>query len=230
MLMYALTGTVVPGMEREISQCLDQVEHGHLDAGLDPVDEHARLLTLLHHVEPDLAAQRAVGVGHADGMVAAARWHRDALGSHATADSEATARQVLQGIEDEDPALLEMVPGWDQVATGPEIASRSGWPEPHVDDGAAHNRWEAAQPRICDAYAGAFVVAFWASVAEHSLTELARRDLAAEAVEQDRPDRPVQRDGRDRVAAVRHALDRLDPPHPPPEAATEPTPARGLAL
>jgi hypothetical protein len=230
MLMYALTGAVVPGLEREISQCLDRVEHGHLDAGLDPVDEHARLLTLLHHVEPDLAAQRAVGVGHADGVMAAAGWRRDVLGGQVASDSEATARRVLQGIEDEDPALIEMVPGWDQVATGPEIAGRSGWPEPHVDDRAAHDRWEAAQPRICDAYAGAFVVAFWTSVGEHCLTELAGRDLAATAVNPDRPGCPVQRDGRDRAAAVRHTLDRLDPPHPPSEAATQPTPTRGLAL
>jgi hypothetical protein len=169
---YASTGTVLGGLDDEIEDCLAIVEHGELEIELDPVDEHQRLTALLHHVERELGKSRAEEVGGEHGRIAAAWWHQDALGGRATGDTAATARRLLQGIEEGDPAVLDMAPGWDQIASAAEVMAEAGWREPDLDDREAHDRWEAAQPGVCDVYASGFVDAFWEAVAEACRDEL----------------------------------------------------------
>lgn len=157
---YASTGAVVPGVAGEIDDRLAFVERAAVDVGFDRVGEHERLRALLHHVEPVLATQRAREIGREYGQWDAGQWRHDALDGRPTAEALATARRVVQGIEGDDPAILALAPGSDDVASPAAIAARCGWPEPDVDDAAAHGRWDAALAGICDTYVTAFIEAF----------------------------------------------------------------------
>jgi len=183
--LYALasTGTVLPGVDTEIWECLGLVERGELDVDLDPVAEHERLTALLHHVEPKLAEAKAHEVGAEHGRSAASWWQQDALGGRASGDTAGTAHWVLQGIEDGDPAILDTVVGVDQMPTAAEIAAEADWPEPDLDDHQAHERWDAAQVDICHAYAAAYVDAFWEAVAQACHNELGEPEAGRDGPE-----------------------------------------------
>lgn len=184
---YASSGAIAVGVDDEILDCLGIVERGELDIEFDAVDEHERLLALLRHVEPELAKDRASDLGRDHGESAAAWWEQDALGGRATEDTTATAERVLRGIEDGDPLVLDALPGWDSIASSDEIVATSGWPEPDADDRDAHDRWQAAQASILDAYTTAFVDAFLASAAASCRSELSNQmvERSDERFEQD---------------------------------------------
>ena len=58
----------------------------------------------------------------------------------------------MRGIEDGDPAVLDALPG-PQSGYGPaELDDDCGWEEPGPDLPLAHARWQAARPRMWDAY------------------------------------------------------------------------------
>ena len=76
---YASTGTVFPGLDNEIRDCLDLVERSGPAVDLDPIDETPWLTSLLHQIEPDLAAIEARTICRADGLSASVEWQRQAL-------------------------------------------------------------------------------------------------------------------------------------------------------
>jgi hypothetical protein len=158
---YATTGAVPAGIAEEIEDRLAMIERAEVGGELDRVGERERLRALLHHVEPKLVTSRAYDIGQEHGRGAAQRWLHDALDGRPSGESVATASHLLQGIEEGDPAIFDLASEWDEVASPAEIAARSGWPEPGIDDVAAHRRWEAAQVDICGAYVTGFVDAFW---------------------------------------------------------------------
>lgn len=149
---YASTGTVVAGVDREIRDCVDIVERGEPEVDADPVEEHERLMALLHHVEPQVAITTACEVGREHGENAGASWQQDAFGGRATGDTTATARRVLRGIEDGDPAILDALPGWVDGYTATDLQADCSWPEPDLDDREAHRRWDAVLTDLWSAY------------------------------------------------------------------------------
>jgi hypothetical protein len=162
---YASTGAVLRGLDREIRECLDVVERGELDLELDPVVEHERLLALLRAVEPEIARAKAREIGVEDGETAAAWWQQDVLGGRATGDTSAVARQVLAGIEDGDPAILDALTTSIEGYTAEDLQADCDWEEPDVDDRPAHGRWEATRPELWDAYQTACQESFHDAVA-----------------------------------------------------------------
>jgi hypothetical protein len=170
---YASTGTVVRGLDSEIRDCLDIVEHGAISRDADPVTEHERLVALLHHIEADVVVQEASDIGRQHGESAAAWWQQDALGGRATGDAAATARRVLKGIDDGDPAILDALPGPDDGYTTAELEDDCDWDEPDLDDQPAHSRWRAARSDIWDAYRSTFHDTVSVAVADVCRNELA---------------------------------------------------------
>ncbi|MFG2043952.1 DUF4314 domain-containing protein [Dactylosporangium sp. NPDC048998] len=83
-----------------------------------------------------LCAVRAVGA--ADGADAAEWWVQDTLGGRASGDTAATARRILTGIDDGDPAILDTLPG-----TNAGWAA-SGAARYHGTTGAVHAETAAA--------------------------------------------------------------------------------------
>lgn len=161
--VYAHTGEVVDGLVTEIHEVLDRIEHGAVSAEVDVVDEHARLRALLVAVQPQAAMRKARAIGHADGRQGAAWWEQDAIGGRTSGDTTSVARRLLQGVEDGDPAILDTLPDLSDVGsagyTADQLAELAGdclWPEPDLDDGDAHQRWENALPDIRDAYEEGF--------------------------------------------------------------------------
>jgi hypothetical protein len=149
---FASTGTVVPGIDHEIWDCVAIVERGELGVDADPVEEHERLLALLHHVEPEVAIGKAREVGREHGENAAAWWQQDALGGRATGDTASTARRVLQGLDDGDPVILDTLPGWVDGYTATDLQGDCDWPEPDFDDRDAHRRWDTVLSDLWSAY------------------------------------------------------------------------------
>jgi hypothetical protein len=169
---YATTGAVRAGLIGEVGDLLAFVERSAVDVGFDRVGEHHRLHALLHHVEAERAVQRAYQVGREHGLRDAAQW-RDALADQPIADATATAQRVLEVIEDDDVAALDIGPYPEDNVTPSEVVELAGMPEPEADDIEAYKRWAAAQPDICGAYLAAFVNAFWDAVAEACCNNLA---------------------------------------------------------
>lgn len=159
---YARTGKVVGELLGEIEDCLAIVERGEIDIELDPVEEHQRLTALLHHVQPEWAKQRARTAGRWFGAGPAESWVERFVGGRSDAEAAAAARQLLQSIDDGDPAVVDHGTSWDRGDVA-EIHSDWGWREPDRDD-PAHGRWAAAQAGVTDAYASAFVETFWEAV------------------------------------------------------------------
>lgn len=174
---YASTGTVTEGLLGEIDDCLALVERGAVNSDTDVVDEHARLRTLLDAVRPEVARLKAHTVGYEHGENAAAWWQQDTIGGRVTRDTTAVARQVLQGIEDGDPAILDALPslasaGWPDNHTPADLADDCLWPEPDLDDADAHQRWLEAQPSLRDAYEDGFDEGVHDAVAQACRDEL----------------------------------------------------------
>lgn len=194
---FASTGNVVPGIVEEIEVCLAVAERGLLDAGVDPDGQPERLRELLLYVHPESATAKAREVGREHAKNAAAWWQQGALGGRATGDSAAVARRVLQGLDDGDPAIIDMLPGPVEGYTATELPVDSGWPEPLLEHRSDHARWDAAQPAIADAYTTAFIDEVWASVTQACRSELAdgEPNLAdpAEAPASEQQTRPVLR-------------------------------------
>jgi hypothetical protein len=169
---YAINGTVAGGLAGEIEDRLAYVEWSPVGAGFDRVGEHQRLRALLHHVEAELAVQRAYEIGRQYGHRDAALW-RDGLGDQTIVDATATARRVLRAIENDDVAVLDFAPGPEDIATPAEIAAQAGLPEPGADDIEAYKRWDGAHLKVCGAYVASFVDAFWDAVATACRHQLA---------------------------------------------------------
>lgn len=160
MLVYAGTGMVVAGLDREVRDCLSLLEeHGNVDA--DPVEEaeHDRLVVLLHRIEPELALLRAREIGREHGEAAAGWWQQDALGGRATDDATETARRVLHGVDDIDPEVLDALPGRMDGYTAAALWEDCDWEEPLVGDEAMYARWHAVGAQLWDAYQDEFQAA-----------------------------------------------------------------------
>ena len=194
---FASSGNVVPGIVEEIEVCLAVAERGLLDAGVDPDGQPERLRELLHHVQPELAAATAREIGREHAKNATAWWQQGALGGRATGDVAAVARRVLQGMDDGDPAILDILPSPAEGYTATELSADCGWPEPPLEDRSDRARWDAAQPTIADAYTTAFIDEVWASVTQTCRSELAEREHnraeMAEARASEQQTRPVVR-------------------------------------
>jgi hypothetical protein len=70
-----------------------------------------------------LDAIRAAGA--AVGRDAADWWGQDTIGGRASGDVQATARRVLVGIDDGDPAVLDTLPSFD--SSGQSVDDTTGW-------------------------------------------------------------------------------------------------------
>ncbi len=130
-----------------------------------------------------LAALRQAGQ-HA-GAGAADWWAQDTVGGRATGNTAATARAVLAGIDDGDPAVLDALPACDlsgQWADTPTEAdlyaslyTESAPPDaPGWDDLDAPRREE-----VIEAYRDGFDTAAGERVAEHCRTALPDSDAGA---------------------------------------------------
>ncbi len=93
---YASTGTVLDGLDHEIWECLDHVERGHVADDTDVVEEHDRLLTLLHHIKPGAAMVRAREIGRQRGEAVVYEWQEYLADGLPSDDTMATVRRVLQ--------------------------------------------------------------------------------------------------------------------------------------
>jgi hypothetical protein len=158
---YAATGAVEAGLAGEIEDLLATIERAQPGGTLDPVGEHQRLRALLHHAEPKVVALSSYDVGRHDGRSAATRWDYDTFDDRPASETMAVARRILDAVEAGDPRSVELDLGWDEIASPAEIAARSGWIAPSIDDVVAYKRWETAQPDIYDAYVAGFADAFW---------------------------------------------------------------------
>lgn len=106
------------------------------------------------------------------GRAAAEWWAQDTIGGRATGDVKVTARQVLAGIDDGDPAVLDTLPRPDR--RGPhtdQVGAAERYPDVAGDDDPAWAALTAAQRQAAiDVYGDAFDTA----AIEH-VTELCRR-------------------------------------------------------
>lgn len=120
--------------------------------------------------QPLLTALRDAGTD-AD-RTAAEWWAQDAIGSRATGDVKVTARQVLAGIDDEDPAVLDTLPSPDRSARQAPVTGDADFYR-HVTAADAPG-WStltgAQQQQALDAYRDAFD-----TVATDHVAELCRR-------------------------------------------------------
>ncbi|MGC5322384.1 DUF4314 domain-containing protein [Micromonospora arida] len=70
------------------------------------------------------ALQRMRAAGTEAGRTAAEWWAQDAIGARASGDTRLTARRVLAGIDDGDPAVLDALPRFTSAA---EAVDTAGW-------------------------------------------------------------------------------------------------------
>jgi hypothetical protein len=153
---YASTSDVFPGLDDEIRDCLDYIERSGPLADFDPVHEHARLTSLLHQVEPELAALNARAIGRTEGHSAMTEWQQDAH-TGPRSDRVETASRLRRAIDDGDPGLLDELPGEsDELYIARRVEVTSGWLEPGMDDQPAHDHWAASRSRIWEAYRSGF--------------------------------------------------------------------------
>lgn len=155
--VYASSGAVLPGLDDEIGQCLDYIESSGPGTDFDPVNEHRRLTELLHHVQPQLAADKARRIGRGEGYAAADAWQHDTLNGPWSDHAKATAQRVHQALKDNNPEVVRTLP----APTGSDhdirrILIMSGWLQPDTNDQAAHARWVAARGSIWTAYQTSF--------------------------------------------------------------------------
>lgn len=208
---YASTGMVTKGLFGEIEDCLALVERGAVSPDTDVVDEHARLRALLGAITPEAAKLTAHDIGYEHGQHSTGWWEQDTIGGRTSGDTTAIARQVLQGIEDGDPAILDALPslhvtGWPDGYTSADLAHDCLGPEPHRGDTAAHQSWLDSQPGIRDAY-------------EHGFDEGAHDAVIGACHYQ------LDQDTESHPSSVQAALARLDHDSPAPSP-----PLEGLGL
>ncbi len=99
---------------------------------------------------PTLAAVAAAGT--AAGHAAAEWWAQDTIGGRVSGDVTATARRVLAGINDGDPAILDTLPH-------PDPAGPDGGPRGYAAAGADLPAWSALTTDQRDAYHDAYITA-----------------------------------------------------------------------
>ena len=102
-------------------------------------------------------------IGAEDGAAAAEWWLQDPIGGRASGDTAATARRILAGIDDGDPAVLDTLP---QPGTGTSAGAPNGDPRAATgwDDVVAHLQGEYRQ-QVEDAYREGYTAAVTDAVA-----------------------------------------------------------------
>jgi len=147
------------------------------DAGHRPVARHNDAAAWRHILVALRQAGQRAGAGAADW------WAQDSVGGRATGNTAATARAVLAGIDDGDPAILNALPvcdlsgQWADSPTEADLytdaapADAPGW-----DDLDTLRRGEAIE-----AYRDGFDTAAHQRVAEHCRTALPDSDTGAAA-------------------------------------------------
>ncbi|MEV6932239.1 DUF4314 domain-containing protein [Dactylosporangium sp. NPDC051485] len=96
-------------------------------------------------------------VGTTDGTTAAERWLQDTIGGRASGDTAATARRILEGIDDEDPAVLDILPSpvqdWASGVTVPRPATVSAAVgSDHAASLLTGEQWQQAEDAYRDGY------------------------------------------------------------------------------
>ncbi|MEV4511543.1 DUF4314 domain-containing protein [Dactylosporangium sp. NPDC049525] len=96
-------------------------------------------------------------VGATDGTTAAEWWLQDAIGGRAGGDTAATARRILKGIDDEDPAVLDTLPSpvqdWASGITVPRPATVSAAVgSDHAASLLTGEQWQQAEDAYHDGY------------------------------------------------------------------------------
>ncbi len=141
-----------------------------------PAPDHAAQRPVAHH---DAAAWLHIlealrQAGQRAGAGAADWWAQDTVGGRATGDTTATARAVLAGIDDGDPAVLDALPvcdlsgQWANTPTEADLYAHAVPPDaPGWDDLDTPRRDEAIE-----AYRDGFDTAAGERVAEHCRTAL----------------------------------------------------------
>lgn len=90
-------------------------------------------------------------VGAADGSTAAEWWLQDTIGGRASGDTAATARRILDGIDDEDPAVLDTLPAaasWSEGSPTWQYLVDEGVPVTQM----AGVQWQQAEDAYRDGY------------------------------------------------------------------------------
>ncbi|GAA3449660.1 DUF4314 domain-containing protein [Dactylosporangium matsuzakiense] len=95
--------------------------------------------------------------GAADGATAAAWWLQDTIGGRAGGDTAATARRILDGIDDEDPAVLDTFPspvqdwaGGIDVPRPATVSAAVG--SDHAASLLTGEQWQQAEDAYRDSY------------------------------------------------------------------------------
>jgi len=118
------------------------------------------------------ARRRAAEIGREHGDNAASWWEQDAVGGRVAAvPAHDTARRVLRGLEDGDPAILEALPApdlsgeWADGYTPDQLAEECGLgPYPEDRPEVVWQGWLALREELCDVYENAFIDAATAAV------------------------------------------------------------------
>ncbi len=133
------------------------------------------------------------GAGAQAGSAAADWWAQDTVGAHATGDTTRTARRVLAGLDDGDPAVCDALPVCDLSG---QWADTPGEAQVYTDAApAGAPAWQALEAtrrsEVIDAYRHGFDTAVHDQVARHCTTIL--DPTGADHVAQTPPDGEHQR-------------------------------------